>query len=190
MTSFWQNVSPLVSLTNVAAANVFLDGFILDKNESDCIYLDDIVFRDITTPDKQEELWLNQYYGYVLSFHSVHDDRSRSPLIYTSNYQVTSQGVCYRTEVAACLKYMKEEDWRNHVLEGSSEGVDEKQSEAIIKGWLGTYRAEADAAISTLRAAMESDAGVKVHREKAEMLLRRWTQIKKICESAAAAVDL
>lgn len=58
-------------------ANVFLDGFILDKNESDCIFLDDIVFRDITSPDKQEELWLNQYYGYVLWFsRNVHDDRS------------------------------------------------------------------------------------------------------------------
>lgn len=85
---------------------------------------------------------------------------------------------------------MKEEDWRNHVLEGSTQGVDEKQSEAIIKGWLETYRAEADAAMNTLRAAMESDAGVKTHRPKAEMLLRRWAQIKKICESAAAAVDL
>lgn len=43
----------------------FLDGFFLDENSSDCIYLDDIIFRDITSPDKQEELWLNQYYGYV-----------------------------------------------------------------------------------------------------------------------------
>lgn len=117
-------------------------------------------------------------------------DKTRPPLIYTRNYQVTSQGVCYRTEVVAHLTYMKEEDWRNHVLEGSTKGVDEKRGEAIIKGWLETYRTEADAAMNTLRAAMESDSGVKAHRQKAEMLLRRWAQIFLICESAAAAVDL
>lgn len=115
---------------------------------------------------------------------------TRSPLIYTSNYQVTSHGVCYRTEVAACLKYMKEVDWRNHVLEGSTKGVDEKQSGAIIKGWLETYRAEADATMNALRGAMESDAEVKAHRQKAEMLLRRWTQIKQICENATATLGL
>lgn len=85
---------------------------------------------------------------------------------------------------------MNEEDWRNHVLEGSTKGVDEKQSGAIIKGWLEIYRAEADAALKTLRAAMESDAEVKTHQEKAETLLRRWAQIKRICESAAESVGL
>lgn len=92
--------------------------------------------------------------------------------------------------MAACLKYMKEEDWRNHVVEGSTEGVDEKQSEAIIKEWIQTYRAEAETAMNALQAAMGSDAVVQTHRQKAEMLLRRWTQIKDICESAARAIDL
>ncbi|KAJ5296674.1 Complex I intermediate-associated protein 30 [Penicillium atrosanguineum] len=144
-------------------------GFFLEQNESDCVYLDDIIFRDITSADKREELALNQYYG---------------------NYQVTWQGVCYRTEVAACLKYMKEEDWRNHVLEGSTEGVDENLSENIIKGWLQTYCTEADAAVNALRAAMESDAVVQANHQKAETLLRRWAQIKGVCESASMAIDL
>jgi hypothetical protein len=39
------------------------DGFFLDVNEADSVYLDDIVFRDIHTPEQQEDLWLNQYYG-------------------------------------------------------------------------------------------------------------------------------
>ena len=47
---------------NVQSCNV---RFFLDKNNSDCIYLDEIVFSDIDDIDKQEELWLNQYYGYV-----------------------------------------------------------------------------------------------------------------------------
>lgn len=110
--------------------------------------------------------------------------------ISTSNYQVTYQGVCYRTEVAACLKYMKEEDWRNHVLEGSTEGVDERLSGDIIKGWLQTYCMEADAAMGALRAALESGTVGQAHRQKAETLLRRWVQIKDICEDASRAIDL
>jgi hypothetical protein len=42
---------------------LFTDGFFLDVNEADSVYLDDIVFRDIHTPEQQEDLWLNQYYG-------------------------------------------------------------------------------------------------------------------------------
>ncbi|KAJ5884995.1 hypothetical protein N7495_009505 [Penicillium taxi] len=144
-------------------------GFFLEKNNSDCIYLDDIVFRDLNSPDKQEELRLNQYYG---------------------EYQVTSTGVCYRTEVAACLKYMKEEDWRNHILEGSDDGVDETKSEAIIKSWLQTYVTEADATMDAIRETLKSDAVVQANRQKLETLLRRWSQIKEICESASQAISL
>lgn len=85
---------------------------------------------------------------------------------------------------------MNEEDWRNHVLEGSTEGVDEKKSEAIIKGWIRTYAAEADATMKSLQSAMQSNAVVQAHRQKAETLLRRWAQIKEICESALQAIDL
>ena len=84
---------------------------------------------------------------------------------------------------------MKEEDWRNHVLEGSTEGVDERQSEAIIKGWLQTYATEADATINAILAAMESNVVVRAHRQKAETLLRRWKQIQNICERASKAIS-
>ncbi|KAJ5692184.1 hypothetical protein N7462_001607 [Penicillium macrosclerotiorum] len=143
-------------------------GFILDKNESDCIYLDEIILRDLNNRAKEEELLLNQYYG---------------------NYQLTSHGVCYRTEVAACLKYMNEEDWRNHILEGSTEGVDEKKTEAIIEGWIRAYAGEADAAMKYLQEAITTNPVLQAHRSKAETLLRRWTQIKKICNNALSVAD-
>ncbi|KAJ5472542.1 hypothetical protein N7530_006543 [Penicillium desertorum] len=144
-------------------------GFFLDVNEADSIYLDDIIFRDIHSAGQQEDLWLNQYYG---------------------NYQVTPHGPCYRTEVAAGLSYMKEEDWRNHVLEGQSQGLDESLSEATIKRWILTYAAEADATITALQKAMELNTTVQAHRSKAEMLLRRWRQIKDLCNHAAKTVSL
>lgn len=106
-----------------------------------------------------------------------------------SNYSVNAEGVCYRTEIAACLMYMEEEDWRNH-LEGSTEGVDEKRSEGIIQRWLKTYASEADATMNALQGAMESGAVPHTHHGKAETLLRRWAQIKSICESASSALSL
>ncbi|KAJ5613545.1 hypothetical protein N7528_007199 [Penicillium herquei] len=144
-------------------------GFFLDENDSDCVYLDAIVLKDIDSPDKQEELWLNQYYG---------------------EYRVTSKGVCYRTEVAACLKYMKDEDWRNHILEGSIDGVDEQKSAEIIKEWLDIYALEADATTRAIKMALASNPVAQAHPEKVEILLRRWEQIKQICDSAAKAISL
>ncbi|OGE54453.1 hypothetical protein PENARI_c006G05102 [Penicillium arizonense] len=143
-------------------------GFFLDVNEADSVYLDDIVFRDIHTPEQQEDLWLNQYYG---------------------NYQVTPHGPCYRTEVAACLSYMKEEDWRNHVLEGMTHGLDEDRSEVTLKRWILAYATEAQATIIALQTAIDNDTTVQAHRQKAETLLRRWEQIRNLCENAAKTVS-
>lgn len=42
------------------------DGFFLDDNDSEAIYLDDIIFRDLSA-SQQEELHLQQYYGYALN---------------------------------------------------------------------------------------------------------------------------
>jgi hypothetical protein len=39
-----------------------LDGFSLDHNPSDVVYLDDIIFRELTSSQK-EDLELQQYLG-------------------------------------------------------------------------------------------------------------------------------
>jgi hypothetical protein len=85
---------------------------------------------------------------------------------------------------------MEEEDWRKHVLEGQSQGLDESLSEATIKRWILTYAAEADAGISALQKALEVNTTVQEHRSKAEMLLKRWKQIKDLCEHAAETVSV
>ena len=85
---------------------------------------------------------------------------------------------------------MKIEDWRNHVLEGSMKGVDEKMSQTIIKKWLHAYSLEADAAMSAIREALASNPVFQVHQQKAESLLQRWAQIRKTCEKASKAASL
>lgn len=85
--------------------------------------------------------------------------------------------------------YMKVEDWRNHVLEGSTDGVDEKRSEAIIKGWLFDYIAEAKVALESIRIGLQSNPNFMANREKIITLQRRWEQIRAICEGAVEEVE-
>lgn len=42
------------------------DGFYLDVNESDALFLDDIIFKDLTFAEI-EELIQQRYYGYVFA---------------------------------------------------------------------------------------------------------------------------
>ncbi|KAL5337573.1 hypothetical protein BJX70DRAFT_389202 [Aspergillus crustosus] len=140
-------------------------GFYLDANESDALYLDDIVFRDLG-PSLQEELSLQQYLG---------------------NYQITAAGACYRTEIAACIKYLKLEDWRNYVLGYSTIEVDATKSEAVIRGWISTYLKEAGVALIDLKN-LESSTSSREHRGKVQLLLKRWKQIEQLCGIATEAV--
>ncbi|KAL4973759.1 hypothetical protein BDW66DRAFT_99119 [Aspergillus desertorum] len=135
-------------------------GFYLDENESEALYLDDLVFRQLS-PLQQEELHLQQYFG---------------------NYQVTATGACYRTEIAACITYMRPEDWQNYVLGYSNRGVDAKKSEDVIRGWIRAYMEEADLTIHELREFHSSLE--KGQQGKAQQLLKRWRQIRDLCERA------
>ncbi|KAJ6117567.1 hypothetical protein N7512_007292 [Penicillium capsulatum] len=122
-------------------------GFMMDQNRHDCIYLDDIVLRDLAA-DKLEELKDSQYYG---------------------KYVVNSEGVCYRTEVVAALMYMNVEDWRNHVLEGSTQGVDEQRKKGTL---------------DAMEAAMESNPDFRANPQKINTLLKRWAEIEAMCVMA------
>ncbi|KAL4939048.1 hypothetical protein BDV06DRAFT_42441 [Aspergillus oleicola] len=141
-------------------------GFFLDENESETLYLDDVIFQDLS-PTLQGELNLQQYFG---------------------NYQITTAGVCYRTEIAACMKYMPFQDWQNYVLGYSTRGVDEKRSENVIRGWIRKYIQEADLTIEDLVNLESSEIG-RGHKGKVQMLLRRWKQVKGLCTIALENVS-
>ncbi|KAL4997624.1 hypothetical protein BDV10DRAFT_89305 [Aspergillus recurvatus] len=140
-------------------------GFYLDENVSEALYLDDIVFRELS-PSQQEELHLQQYFG---------------------NYQVMATGVCYRTEICACISYMRPEDWQNYVLGYSTRGVDAKKSEDVIRGWIRAYMEEADLTTHELENFQSSLE--ERHQGKAQMLLKRWRQIKDLCRIALETVS-
>ncbi|KJK67761.1 hypothetical protein P875_00109031 [Aspergillus parasiticus SU-1] len=150
------------------------DGFYLDENESETLYLDDIILKGLS-PSLQEELEFQQYYGYVYKFRM-------------SFLLLTATGVCYRTEIAACINYMQLEKWRNYVLGYSAEGADEKKLEVIIQGWIRAYSNEAATVITTLEKIESSQADKKDH-QRTKMLRKRWTQIRDLCTKASEAVS-
>ncbi|OJJ43428.1 hypothetical protein ASPZODRAFT_944827 [Penicilliopsis zonata CBS 506.65] len=141
-------------------------GFFLDENDYESLYLDDIVFRDLNASQK-EELNLQQYYG---------------------NYQLTASGACYRTEIAACIKYMTRRNWRNYVLGHSTKGVDARKTESVIRGWVKTYSNEAKTTITALEALRSNEENVPFS-SNIDMLLKRWKQIEWLCNNTAEAIS-
>ncbi|KAL2786557.1 hypothetical protein BJX66DRAFT_328524 [Aspergillus keveii] len=142
-------------------------GFYLDSNQSEALYLDDIIFQDLN-PSLQEELNLQQYYG---------------------NYQVTATGVCYRTEIAACIVYMPLQDWQNYALGYSTRGVDAEKSANVIRKWIGTYVEEANANIDELLEKRGSGNMDREDEERLRLLIKRWSQAKDLCLRALEGVE-
>ncbi|KAF9886245.1 hypothetical protein FE257_011858 [Aspergillus nanangensis] len=103
-------------------------GFFLEHNPSDAIFLDDIISQELTMADK-DQLKLHDLYG---------------------NYQITSNGVCSRTEAVACMKYMDRGDWNEYILHGSTQGTDSNKTADAIRNWANSYLQESQDAIKAL----------------------------------------
>lgn len=56
MISYLSNVSSRFapSRPHVTEINMYIDGFYLDNNPSDGVYLDDIILKDLTPSEKEE----------------------------------------------------------------------------------------------------------------------------------------
>jgi len=142
-------------------------GFLPDANKSDAIFLDDIVFRELKTANKRE-LLSQKLYG---------------------NYKVTSSGVCHRTKAAACMKYMTNAQWRDYV-QGRSQGVEGKIA-SILHDWISAYLKESMINIKILedmQSRRQSESQVW-KKEKINLLLKRWNQIRALCVDASKAIS-
>ncbi|RAO72652.1 uncharacterized protein BHQ10_008664 [Talaromyces amestolkiae] len=142
-------------------------GFCLEDNESDAVYLDDIVYRELTAAHKKE-LLSQKLYG---------------------NYKVTSVGVCHRAKAVACIKYMTSRQWRNYVLGRIQD--EENKTTSILHDWVGTYIKESTVKIQSLKdIQMEQQLGARDGKnDKIDLLLNRWVRIKTLCEDALRAIS-
>ncbi|KAE8154653.1 SET domain-containing protein [Aspergillus avenaceus] len=140
-------------------------GFTLDTNANDAIYLDDIIFQDLTIQDKKE---------------LVHHDSF-------GNYEVTATELSPSILTAACLKYMSKRDFRIYIEGRSKRAYDAGKSVEVIQGWIEVYRKECEETTSILQGMSKESKGWEA--ERLEVLLSRWGQIKRLCEGGIQLVE-
>ncbi|EEQ90825.1 SET domain-containing protein [Blastomyces dermatitidis ER-3] len=140
-------------------------GFIPAVNKWDDLFLDDIILKDFSSK-KIEALSIDRYLG---------------------NYQITTKGPCFRTEVAACMKYMTLDDWNQYILGYQPASFDQRKTNSIIAAWIHEYIHEAEVAISKLTALRRSR---KYGGEpQFDVISMRWKQIVELCNAVLKTVD-
>lgn len=173
------------------------DGFFLDHSQSDAIFLDDIVFQDLTAAE-QEELKLYDFYGYVnMRLPETQPMSTNTKYFDTRNYKITKNGACSRTEAAACIKFMDRENWRGHILYNFTLGTDAKKMAKIISDWVGLPLKESMKVIQTLGTLEKKDTSGYAEDEhrvsaaaKVTTVLKRWYQIKTLCEATLHSINI
>lgn len=91
---------------------------------------------------------------------------------------------------------MSKRDFRVYIEGRSKRAFDTEKSAEVIRGWIGVYLGECERTMEIIRSMLErlsgsrrrSGDGKKWEKERLEMLLSRWEQIKQICEKAIGAV--
>ncbi|KAL2829204.1 hypothetical protein BDW59DRAFT_37762 [Aspergillus cavernicola] len=150
-------------------------GFCLDNNPSDSIYLDDIIFPELTRAEKTE-LAAHDFFG---------------------NYEITSSGPNENTTAVVCIKCMSRKDWPDYAAGRSQRGFDAKLTADMLRDWVQTYLQECTVAIEalmdvsgTISARLTETGAIEPEnatKEKLDLILSRWKQIKSLCEAVLKA---
>ncbi|KAL4939933.1 hypothetical protein BDV06DRAFT_230736 [Aspergillus oleicola] len=136
-------------------------GFYLDSNPSDCIYLDDVILPTLSKSEKKDLIEQGCF----------------------GNYELTASDVNTSVINTASMKYMSRQQWRDYVNDVSEEGFDGKKTAGVIRGWVEAYLRECDAALDALNGLSKSIT-TDSDKEKLELIVARWEQIKQLCEGA------
>ncbi|RAL14890.1 ribosomal N-lysine methyltransferase [Aspergillus homomorphus CBS 101889] len=185
-------------------------GFFLPTNPSDSIYLDDIIFQDLTLEQKKD-LAAQDLFG---NFELTLPQPTSSPKISTSTPTPL--------EAAAALKTMTRRDWKLWLSGRSQRGFSAEKSAEVKRGWIEVYHWESEMVIARIErilvddsechnpvggvvsnggearkdgggASSSSDGDKKEkgrmgsaawERGRLEMLVERWRQVRGLCEGA------
>lgn len=111
-----------------------------------------------------------------------------------SNFELTSSGPNENTTAAACIKYMSRREWPDYAAGKSQRGFDAKLTAAMVRDWAQTYLHECNVTIDFLPGLFKSSSeesgliGTKdTNKDKINLVLSRWKQIQKLCESVLGA---
>ncbi|KAK2743410.1 hypothetical protein FQN57_004875 [Myotisia sp. PD_48] len=157
----------LVSYGTHTTDTLFVEyGFVPERNKWDCLYLDNIIFDDLTT--QQRNLLRSENY--------------------LGNYHMTADVTSYRTEVAACAKYMNGNDFRRMVAGVQPPIFHRRIMNTVIRSWISRLESEANDMLdtmSTLSVAQSDEQG----QQRVRLLRLRWTQIRDTCISAMNSLE-
>lgn len=103
---------------------------------------------------------------------------------------MTDNGVCSRTKAVACIKYMDREKWQQYILGRLTKGTDPKKTAGIISSWVSSFLQESIAAIQTLEIAGKADGWRTPAAAKLSTVLKRWNQIRSLCEDNLHATNV
>lgn len=70
----------------------------------------------------------------------------------------------------------------------STEGVDPQKTAEIISSWINAYLKECETAIESLEANVAASQDER-RKARVSIILKRWKQIRLLCESALDAVS-
>ncbi|RAL04794.1 ribosomal N-lysine methyltransferase [Aspergillus ibericus CBS 121593] len=172
-------------------------GFSLPTNPSDTIYLDDIIFQDLTTAQKKELAAQGIFGNYTLP---LPPSPSQSP---STSASTSTSNIHY----ASTLKYLPRREWRNYISGRPCQGINEQKTNEIIRGWVEKYRSECVVTSGIIEGMLKTNQkgedggdedgdgdGGRIgsrawEREKLGMLLERWGQIRRLCEGVIEGLE-
>ncbi|KAL8772042.1 MAG: hypothetical protein Q9209_002708 [Squamulea sp. 1 TL-2023] len=167
MTSYSLNVSyPLCrSFTGQLISNG-ADGFVLENNRWDATPIDHCLMTHLLDTSAEEQLQQAGYLG-------------------ASNYSLSSDGVCHRTQVAIRAQFLSVDLWLEFIAGRNSNEVGaEQDAQALITGQvLEPYFQEAENALEWLR--NPSGAWTELSYGPRKVLIRRWNQIRVLLQQTA-----
>ncbi|KAG8534258.1 uncharacterized protein KY384_001102 [Bacidia gigantensis] len=130
------------------------DGFILDRNKWDLLFLDHVVGSILTSTDVRSRL---------------------------ANVGYLGEGVCHRTHVAVRIQTLGQDQWEDYVA-GRLLETEQQEIEAetfLVKTILKTYFEEAKNAIRILETSKDYGRSAQW-----ELVFKRWKQIKELIVQA------
>ncbi|PYI21046.1 ribosomal N-lysine methyltransferase [Aspergillus violaceofuscus CBS 115571] len=163
-------------------------GFFLPTNPSDSIYLDDIIFHDLTIEQKKDLIGQDLFGNFELTL------------------PATSPTLPKHIQAAAALKTMARRDWKLWITGRSRRGFRGDRCAEVVRGWIEVYRGECEAVVARIEAMLDDDHqncvgdrggsvegksdGGTWERCRLKMLVERWRQLRGLCEGALEMIGV
>ena len=153
-------------------------GFVLDENKWDSLLLDDLILPHLNTKTIRDRLLDAGYLGFVFKFVPY----NRPSTDFQRNYNLSTSGICFRTQVAIHAIFLDQHNFRrfvhgkpvDHNLNNTASVAEFLGSKIIFKYWY-----EAQKAIEGYK-----KYGKHFLNESKEVLVMRWAQIQRLLMAA------